>query len=267
MAVRHLGRLTALVVLLSGAIASQGLAADISAREITERLFHADPAKPVDLSRLNLSELDMSGLDFKGAKLAGADLFGADLTGSNLSKADLSSARLDRVVIIGVRFDHANLAGASLLRPSGYSTLSAPPSEAASFIGTDLRGAKIFGRFNRANLSGADLTGATLAPFGRTGFIEHIWRSELLGADLSQAKLSGADLTYTLLAFSNMRGADLRGAVLKKADLSHADLTGADLTGADLSEADLDGAILTNVRGFETALGLASALNVDKVVR
>ena len=81
-------------------------------------------ANPIDISHLNLRDLDMSGLNFKGAKLAGSDLFGADLTGANLSqRPTCSAARLDRVVIIGVRFDGANLAGASLLRPSAFSTL------------------------------------------------------------------------------------------------------------------------------------------------
>jgi uncharacterized protein YjbI with pentapeptide repeats len=255
------------------ALGSSGLgfeparAADLTVRQLTERLYHSDSANPLDLSRLNLRELDLSGLNFKGAKLAGSDLFGADLSGADLSQADLRSTRLDRVVIIGVHFDRANLAGASLLRPSGFSTLTAPRSEAASFAGADLRGARIFGRFNRADLRGANLDGATLAPFGRTGFIEYIWRTELLGANLSHATLIRADLTYTLLTFANLRGANLSGAILKKADLSHADLTGADLTGADLSEADLDGAILTGARGLDTALGLAQAHNVDKIVR
>jgi len=255
------------VLLLAGLAPAQAPAADITVRQLVERLYRADPAKPVDMSHLNLRNLDMSGLDFKGAKLIGSDLFGADLTRADLSRADLSAARLDRVVIIGVRFDDANLAGASLLRPSAFSTLAAPQSEAVSFARADLSGSRIFGRFNRANLSGANLTGATLAPFGRTGFIEHIWRTELMGANLSRATLAGADLTQTLLAFANLRGANLSGAVLRKADLSRADLTGADLTGADLSEADLDGAILVGVRGLDTVQGLASAHNVQTIVR
>ena len=242
------------------------LAADVSVHDMTTSLYHADAAHPADFSHRNLRELDMSGLDFKSAKLAGSDLFGADLSGADLSKVDLSAARLDRVVIIGARFDGANLAGASLLRPSNFSTLAALPSEAASFANADLRGAKMFGRFTRANLRGANLEGATLAPFGRTGFIEHLWRTDLLGADLSQATLTGADLTYTLLAFSNLRGANLSGAILKRADLSGADLTGADLTGADLTEADLEGAVLKNVRGLDTA-ALARARNAGKVIR
>ncbi len=61
------------------------------------------------------------------------------------------------------------------------------PSEAASFAGAKLSRARMFGRFTRANFHGANLSGATLAPFDKTGFIEHIWRTEFFGADLSQA--------------------------------------------------------------------------------
>src|SRR5262245_56704216 len=73
------------------------LAADVTVREMSERLFRADPTHPIDFSRLNLRELDLSGLDFKRAKLAGSDLFGADLSAANLSGADLSGAHLDRI--------------------------------------------------------------------------------------------------------------------------------------------------------------------------
>jgi len=253
--------------ILIAALVSPAFAADLTVRQLSERLYHAERAAPVDFSHLDLRDLDMSGLDFKGAKLAGSDLFGADLSRVDLTKADLSGARLDRVVIIAARFDEANLSGVTLLRPSAFSTLAALPGEAVSFVRADLRRARIFGRLNRANFSGANLTGATLAPFGRTGFIEHLWRTELLGANLQDATLTGADLTHALLAFANLRGANLSGAVLRKADLSRADLTGADLTGADLSEADLDGAILTGARGLKTALGLNRARNVEKIVR
>jgi uncharacterized protein YjbI with pentapeptide repeats len=258
-------------LLLAALFSSIGLgdahAADLTVRQLTERLYHSDRARPLDLSRINLRDLDLSGLDFKAANLAGSNLFGADLTGADLSRADLHGALLDRIVIIGTHFNDANLSGVSLLRPSAFSTLAAKRSEAASFAGANLTNARIFARFNGADFSGAKLDGATLAPFGRTGFIEHIWRTELLGANLSHASLVRANLTYTMLAFANLRGADLTGAVLHKADLSRADLTGANLTGADLSEADLDGAILTGVRGLETALGMERARNLDKIVR
>ena len=70
----------------------------------------------------------------------------------------------------------------------------------------------------RADLSGADLSGANLS------------RADLSGANLSRADLSGADLSW----------ADLSGANLSRADLSRADLSWANLSRADLSRADLD---------------------------
>jgi hypothetical protein len=73
---------------------------------------------------------------------------------------------------------------------------------------------------SRADLSGADLSGAYLS------------RADLSGAYLSRANLSGADLSR-----ANLSGADLSGAYLSRADLS-----GADLSGAYLSRANLSGA-------------------------
>ena len=70
---------------------------------------------------------------------------------------------------------------------------------------------------NRADLSGANLSGADLS------------RADLLGADLSGADLSRADLL----------GADLSRANLSRANLSWANLSGADLSWANLSGADL----------------------------
>ena len=64
----------------------------------------------------------------------------------------------------------------------------------------------------RANLTGADLTGANL--YG--------------------ANLTGADLTGAYLTRANLYGAYLTGAYLTGANLYGANLTGADLTGAYL---------------------------------
>lgn len=242
-------------------------AAEISVRELTARLYHADRAKPLHFSGIDLRELDLSGLDFKGATIADSNLFGADLSRADLSGAQLKGCHLDRVTIIGTRFDGADLSDTSFLRPSTFSTLASSASEAASFAATNLARARLFGRFSRMNFHAANLSGATLAPFNKTGFIEHIWRTDMSGADLSNADLSRANLTYVLFAFANLRGANLSGAVLRKADLSRADLTGADLTGVDLSEADLDGAIFTGAHGLNTALGLSTARNVDKAIR
>ncbi len=244
----------------------EALAAGMTAREVTALLFRAKPGAPVDLSRKDLTGLDLSGLDFKGAVLTGSDLFGANLTSADLSRADLRASRLDRTIILSCRFDGADLSGATLLRPSAFSTLSALAGEAPSFTRANMAGVRFFGRFNGASLRGANLARASLSPFSRS-FIEQVWRTELMGADLSETDLSGADLQFVLFAFADLRRANLAGADLRQADLSRANLTGADLTRANLAGTDLDGAILSGVRGLDTAMGLDEARNAERAVR
>lgn len=238
------------------------LALDITAREVTGLLFASAVGVRPDLSGKDLNGLDLAGLDFKAAVLAKSNLFGADLSGANLSGADLSGANLDRVTLIATRLDGANLEGARLLRPSVFSTLASNGAEAPSFKGANMRGIKMFGRFTRVNFEGADLTGATCAPFGKTGFIEEIWRTEMSGANLVGVHLDRADLTHALLSFADMRGAHLNGTILKNADL-----TGADLTGADVTGADFEVAIVNDVKGFNTIIGLRDARNTDKILK
>ena len=67
-------------------------------------------------------------------------------------------------------------------------------------------------------------------------------RANLRGADLSGANLRLADLSVANLSMANLRGADLSVANLSGADLSGANLRGADLSVADLSGANLSGA-------------------------
>ena len=241
-------------------------AADLTARQVTEQLYKAAPDSGIDFSGRNLEGLDLAGLGFKKARMAEADLFGADLSGADLTDVDLSKARLDRIIAIGTRFDRANLAGASLLRPTTTSSFEGSRGEAPSFSGADLTKARMFGIFSGGNFAEAKMTGVSLAPFNNTGFIEMLWRSKLESADLGGTDLSGADLTHVSLRFANLKGANLKGAILQNADLSHADLTGADLTGANLSHADLDSTKLTGVKGLDTASGMATALNREKAI-
>lgn len=260
-----LSRLSLALLLVVGS-APASLAADLSAREVTERLYRATSAAPVDFKNLKLDRLDLAGLDFKGAHLERADLFGTDLSGVNLANASLAGARLDRVVIIGARFDGADLSGASVLRPTAFTSFDRFASEAPSFTGANLKATKLFGVLSGASFAHADMTGAVLAPDSETGFIEVLWRTELVGSDLSGANLEGADLTHVSLRFANLRGANLAHAKLRNADLSHADFTGADLSHADVSGADLDSAILTGAKGLDSVAGLATAPNRDKAV-
>ena len=89
----------------------------------------------------------------------------------------------------------------------------------------------------RANLSGANLSGAYLSEANLSG-------ADLGGANLSGADLNGADLGRANLSGADLNGADLGGADLRGANLNGADLGGADLNGADLGRANLNGAYL-----------------------
>ena len=242
-------------------------AADLTVRDLTSRLYHAERGSPLQLGGLDLRDLDLSGLDFKGATLAASNLFGSDLSRADLSKADLKGARLDRVTIIGTRFDGADLSDTSFLRPSTFSTLAARQDEAPSFAGADLRRARIFGRFNRSSFRGADLCGRHARTIQQDGLHRaHMADGAVRSRPLQRQSLGRRPQLYAAGLRQPARRQP-RGAVLRKADLSRADLTGADLTGVDLAEADLDGAILTGTRGLDTALGLATARNVAKAIR
>jgi uncharacterized protein YjbI with pentapeptide repeats len=79
-----------------------------------------------------------------------------------------------------------------------------------------------------ANLSGSNLSGATLPPWS-SGLMEGVKLAGVTGwvpkdRNLSQAKLEGSDLSGT--------------------DMSRANLSGAALTGANLSGCNLSGATL-----------------------
>lgn len=242
------------------------MAADLTARQVTETLFKARRGDPIDFSGKDLRSLDLSGLDFKGARLASADLMGADLTDANLTGVDLSGARLDRATVIRADFSRANLKGATLLGPTVFSSLNIDQTDAPRFVGGDLRGIRIAARLDGGDFRDADLTGAVI------GRQSAVWgsfkpRAAMHGANFSGAKLVGADLYATDLVFARFVGADLTRANLAYADLSRADLTGADLAGANLTDVDLDGAILTGAKGLETTVGFASVRNLDKAVR
>lgn len=90
-----------------------------------------------------------------------------------------------------------------------------------------------------ANLTGADLSGLSLAQVDFTGAVMR--DANLQGADLSQATLDQADLSGANLSNAQMIQASARYAKLVAADLAHADFTQADLTGADLARANLSG--------------------------
>lgn len=114
---------------------------------------------------------------------------------------------------------------------------------------------------NRANLGGADLSGATLSlmDLRNTNLVE----ADLTGAILAAAKLTGANLFRANLSHAQMHGSDLsmahlmntelRGADLLSADFSKAMLLGANMDSVNLTMANLSGADLRLVN-FERAV-------------
>ena len=242
-------------------------AADFTAREVTEAFFKAKPGVPLDFSGRDLSFLDLANIDFKGASLANANLYGVDLTRSSLRGTNLAGVKLDRAVIIGADFSGANLEGASVMRPSVYTTLYANKDEAPKFAGANMRGLRMTAMMDGADFRGADLSAARLGPHEPRADISSMPASSLRGCDFSGANLKGADLMWAKLSFSRFVGADLRDVNFSGADLSKADLSGADLAGADLTGADVDGANLSGVKGWVQAKGLATVLNLDRAIR
>lgn len=240
-------------------------ATDLSLAQVTHALVKATPDHPAEFAYRDLIDLDLSGLNFNHANLHGANLYGADLTDADFSGSDLSGATLDHTTIIRTKFVGAKLTHVNLFLPAAFSTLEASPTEAPSFVGADLSGARILGHLGRSDWHGALLVNAHLEP-AVTRLTTTAW-TDLTACNFAGADLSGADLTNAHLAFSNLRAAKFVGARLAGADLSHADLEGAELAGADFSGADLDETVLRHVSGLDTVKGLDTAHNLDRAVR
>ena len=96
----------------------------------------------------------------------------------------------------------------------------------------------------RANLFGADLSGANLS------------RADLSGANLFEANLSRANLFRANLSGADLFEANLSRANLFEANLFEANLFRANLSGADLFEANLSRANLSGANYIEKAKNL-----------
>jgi uncharacterized protein YjbI with pentapeptide repeats len=179
----------------------------------------------------------------------------------------LSGVKLDRAIVIRADFSGANLSGASIMRPSVYTSLYANRDEAPKFSGANLKGIRITAMMDGADFRGADLSGARMGPHEPRADISSMPASFLRGCDFSGAILRDADLMWAKLTFSKFTGADLSGVNLNGADLSKADLSGANLTDADLAGADLDGTDLRGVKGWDTVKGRDHMLNLDRALR
>lgn len=248
-------------LLLIACTSGRSFAADLTAREVTIKLFNAEPSEPVDFADFNLMLIDLSGLDFKKANLTGADLYGTDLAGANLAGVDLSYTRLDRATLIRTDFSGADLSEATILRPTTYSDTRIDRSETAKFEGAKMIRTRIFARLEGASFRSADLTEADFSPLSSgANTIAVLPYVSLSGADFTGAILKQANLQQSQLDFAVFRNADLRGADLRATNLTGADFTGADISGADFAGASMEGAILSGAKGQNAAKGLGVAI-------
>jgi len=120
----------------------------------------------------------------------------------------------------------------------------------ANLSGADLKGASLrYVDLRDANLSCANLRGADLRDVDLRG--ADLRDVDLRGADLSCANLRYVDLRDANLSCVNLRGADLRDANLSCADLKGVSLRYVDLRDVNLRGASLRGAIMR--QGSSTA--------------
>ncbi len=238
------------------------IAADVTAFDVTSKLFKAKPGVVVDLANADLSGLDLAGLDFKAATLANSNLYGVDLSSANLQGSNLAGAKLDRAVLVRTIFSNANLDKASILAPSVFSNVTFDHAEAPKFDGATLRGTRIAARMDGAVFRNADLSGARIGPNERSAEAGMAPATRMMGSDFSGAKMVDIHIQDVDFTFARFVGADLRGAKLIGLNLSRTDFSGADVTGADFSGSDLEQANLKDVKGFDTVKGLNTVTNL-----
>ena len=237
--------------------------ADLTRKEVIEKVRKGESFKSVVLKHIDLSSADLSDANFSGANLSGANLSGVNLSNANLVDAvvecaDLSNANLSGALLCSAGLQFATLTSADI-RKTDLST--------ADLNGANLSGANLFrANLRKANLSEADLNGANLSN-------AKLISADLIEAELNDADLSNADFSYALLISTDLRDANLRDAVFSGANLSGANLSGvnlnyvdfssADLSNANLSDADLRHANLRNAHLCNANLRGAILISVD----
>jgi uncharacterized protein YjbI with pentapeptide repeats len=243
---------------------AQAVAADMSARQVAVAIFKTPSGEQVDLTGKNLSELDLAGIDFKAALLARADLYGSDLSRANLTKTDLAGAKLDRAVMTRSNFAGANLEGASILKPSIFTSPDFDIRESPNFADANMKRVRLAARMDGTSFRGADLSNSQIGPFDMSVEGGLAPSSLMKSTDFTGANLSGADIRNVNFTFSRFTGANLTGARLQTLDLTNANFDDADLTGVEFSGCDLQGASFRGAKGLSTIKGLETVSNLDR---
>ena len=138
------------------------------------------------------------------------------------------------------RFDDVNGWNLRATRRAGLMSAAVIP-------GPDLR----LANFTRAEMSGTDLSGASL----EGNVFAH---ANLEGARLRGAQLRRADFSDARLKNADLTRAQLNGSILRDADLRGATLTAADFSGADLADARFEDAVVGRIDWFDWLAGLAT---------
>ncbi len=164
-------------------------------------LSHAD-LKAAILTKTNLYKANLTHADLSSAHLTHANLRGADLSSADLSMADLTGADLWAALLGSADLREANLKETIIC----FAWLGGTSLNGADLRGADLRGADL----REAHLRGADLREADLRGYyqGKDypgGFIPILFEK----ADLSGADLTGAKFDQTSLSF--LKGTNLCG--------------------------------------------------------
>lgn len=157
---------------------------------------------------------------FLGGALHGGRSLGRDVRGVQLDEADFSGATMTKTTFVtcrgeGVSFQRALLGQAVFVHGSLFpdADFSDATMEKANLRGTLLTGA----RFDRANLTGADLIGV-----------------RCLVGELRARFASRGHARPDGLEGASLRGANAMDALASKAKIARADFTGANLHRADL---------------------------------
>lgn len=189
-----------------------------------------------DLRKAWIVKADLRNARLHGANLESAHLQGVDLTSADLREANLRAANLQGALLQGARLQRATLAMAEMqgARANRLEVHSGHPRDETVSIGSQrVTAVELFNsswevsrdnyqQFLKAELTGADLTGA-----------------KLQGANLSGADLQGVRLTHANIQGGNLSYVHLEGAILSWALLQGANLDGAFLNGTELIETQL----------------------------
>jgi len=193
--------------------------ADVLANWFSEKLrkdYKFEDCSDLDFSSQDFSNTVFRYTQFRRAILNDVDFRSCSLIGASFCQAQLENCCFDNSAIHEADFSYANMKNASFANARGRAgLLNENEWKQVGFLPVS---------FRRADLSGADLTGANLK-----------------GADFSGSVLNGAVFTSAMLAEADF----------SKANLTSVDFSGANLTKADFTNTIVDRAIFNGSIGWK----------------